>query len=66
MTISFDRSGNIISTILFDGKVIGIWDFTKNPESTFKLFLFKKIGENTLTKIYLEAEAERVGEFFYC
>jgi len=57
----FDRSGNATTTILLDGRVIGIWDFTEKAESIVKIYLFKKIGKALLKKIYLEAS--RIGEF---
>ncbi len=37
----FDRSGNSTSTILVDGRVAGVWDFSEGPTPTVKLFLFQ-------------------------
>ncbi|MFX1588627.1 MAG: winged helix DNA-binding domain-containing protein [Promethearchaeota archaeon] len=57
----FDRSGNITSTILLDGEIIGVWDVTEKPEPMVKVLLFSKIDEDTLEKAY--KEAFRIGEF---
>ncbi len=35
----FDRSGNSTSTILVDGRVAGVWDFSEGPPPAVKLFL---------------------------
>jgi len=55
----FDRSGNVTSTILLDGRVIGVWDFTKEP--SVKLFLFEEVERSVLRKIYLKAQ--KIGKF---
>ncbi|MFX0077316.1 MAG: winged helix DNA-binding domain-containing protein [Candidatus Hermodarchaeota archaeon] len=47
----FDRSGNATSTILLNGKVIGVWDVEENPHPQFKLLVFEKVEENLLKKI---------------
>ncbi|MBA7631590.1 hypothetical protein ES703_39122 [subsurface metagenome] len=57
----FDRSGNATATILLDGRVIGVWDFTEKAESIVKIYLFKKVGKALLKRIY--SEASRIGEF---
>ncbi|MBU2597793.1 MAG: winged helix DNA-binding domain-containing protein [Actinobacteria bacterium] len=57
----FDRSGNAAATILLDGRVIGVWDFTEKAESTVKIYLFKKVGKALLKRIY--SEASRIGKF---
>ena len=54
----FDRSGNATTTILFEGKVIGIWDF---DAPLFKYFLFCDIKKATLNN--LRAQAEKTGRF---
>ncbi|UCE14231.1 MAG: AlkZ family DNA glycosylase [Candidatus Heimdallarchaeota archaeon] len=56
----FDRSGNATSTILLDGRVIGIWDYTTGSEATIKLFLFEE-SEEVRREIY--TEAQRIGKF---
>lgn len=50
----FDRSGNATSTILVDGKVIGVWDF---EEPVTKIFLFQENKEELLRGIHLRARA---------
>jgi len=57
----FDRSGNATSTILLDGRVVGVWDFTEDAGPLVKLFLFETMEQNVLRKIHLEAE--KTGEF---
>ncbi len=57
----FDRSGNATPTILLEGRVIGVWDFTEKAESIVKIYLFKKVGKALLKRIY--SEASRIGEF---
>jgi len=48
----FDRSGNATSTILLDGRVIGIWDF---HEPFVKTFLFSDFEETLLEEIRFKA-----------
>jgi hypothetical protein len=57
----FDRSGNITSTILVDGKVVGIWDFADDEDPFVKLFLLEEIEGSMLREIYLEAQ--KIGKF---
>ncbi|UCF62357.1 MAG: AlkZ family DNA glycosylase [Anaerolineaceae bacterium] len=57
----FDRSGNVTSVILVDGKVVGVWDFEEDKEPLVKIFLFQELGTALRDKIV--AEAERMGEF---
>ena len=57
----FDRSGNATKTILLDGRVIGVWDFTEKTEPIVKIYLFKKVGKTLLKRIY--SEASRIGKF---
>lgn len=54
----FDRSGNATSTILLDGRVIGVWDF---EEPFLKIFLFEDVEASTLMEI--QSKAENVGTF---
>lgn len=54
----FDRSGNATSTILLDGRVIGVWDF---EEPFVKIFLFEDVEASTLMEI--QSKAENVGTF---
>lgn len=57
----FDRSGNITSAILLDGRIIGVWDVTEKPDPMVKVLFFCKIDEYVLDKAY--KEAYRIGEF---
>ena len=57
----FDRSGNATSTILVDGKVVGVWDFEDDKEPLAKIFLFKEIGKTLREKIFVKAG--RLGKF---
>ena len=57
----FDRSGNATSTILLDGKVVGIWDFTADKEPFVKILLFEHVENSILTEIY--SKAQKIGKF---
>ena len=57
----FDRSGNATSTILVDGRVVGVWDLERDRESSVKIFLFEEPERNLLREIYLEAQ--EIGTF---
>ncbi len=58
----FDCSGNATSSILFNGKIIGVWDFEEVKEdSTVKFFLFKNFKKSIIDAIYYKAE--EVGKF---
>ncbi|MFW9948114.1 MAG: DNA glycosylase AlkZ-like family protein, partial [Candidatus Odinarchaeota archaeon] len=57
----FDRSGNITSTILLDGKIIGVWDIAEKPVPMVKVLFFNKMDENVLDKAY--KEAKKIGKF---
>lgn len=48
----FDRSGNATSTVLVDGRVVGIWDL---EERWVKIFYFKDVGKNTHKKVRSKA-----------
>jgi len=54
----FDRSGNATSTILLDGKIIGIWDF---KEPVIKIFLLEDNTADLLKEIL--AKARSLGVF---
>ncbi|MBU7046151.1 MAG: AlkZ family DNA glycosylase [Theionarchaea archaeon] len=56
----FDRSGNATSTILLNGRIIGIWDFEETP-SVVKVLLFEETKEPIFQEICLEAK--RIGKF---
>lgn len=57
----FDRSGNATSTILLDGRVVGVWDFAEDAEPLVKLFLFKEVGERVLKNIH--SKGKMIGKF---
>ena len=54
----FDRSGNATSTILLDGRVIGVWNF-EDPFA--KVFLFDDNETDVLKEIHFKARS--VGTF---
>jgi DNA glycosylase AlkZ-like len=57
----FDRSGNSTSTILVDGRVVGVWDFGQGPKPTVKLFFFHDLEKKVLRTV--ESRARATGEF---
>ncbi len=57
----FDSAGNAASTILLNGKIVGIWDAYEKPNNIIKLFLFEDIKNKVLEQIRLSAK--RVGKF---
>jgi hypothetical protein len=54
----FDRSGNATSTILVDGRIVGIWDL---EEPFVKVFYLKDVGKDIRKKI--RAKATDMGKF---
>ena len=59
----FDRSGNVTSTILMDGRIVGVWDFDEGKEPTVKILLFEKTGSYVLREIY--SRAKQIGKFIF-
>jgi len=57
----FDRSGNVTSTILVNGRIIGIWDFFEDKEAVVKLFFFNKVKDSVLNEIYIKTN--KIGKF---
>lgn len=57
----FDRSGNATSTILLDGRVVGVWDLEEGKEQFVKILFFEKVENRVLTEIY--SKAEKIGKF---
>ncbi len=57
----FDRSGNVTSTILMDGRIVGVWDFDEEKDPTVKILLFEKTKSNVLREI--QSKAKKIGEF---
>jgi hypothetical protein len=60
-SLVFDRSGNVTSTILVNGKVVGVWDFEDGEEPLARIFLFQEVGKSLRDEII--TRAERLGEF---
>jgi hypothetical protein len=54
----FDRSGNATSTIINNGKIIGVWDFEEKPTPVTKVFLFDGQGTQEIEK-----KAKEMGNF---
>lgn len=54
----FDRSGNATSTILLDGKVLGIWDV---DQPFIKIFFFENLEGRVLRETY--SKARSIGRF---
>ncbi|MBI2184477.1 MAG: AlkZ family DNA glycosylase [Thaumarchaeota archaeon] len=58
-TFVFDRGGNATSSILLDGRVIGVWDF---EEPFVKIFLFNNDGGAEVLR-EIRSSAKKVGSF---
>jgi len=59
--LAFDRSGNSTSTILVEGRVAGVWDFSDKPWPTVKIFMFHDLEKKVLRVV--ESRARAIGEF---
>lgn len=57
----FDRGGNSTSTILVDGRVVGVWNFSQGLKPTVKVFLFHKLEKKVLRVV--ESRALAIGKF---
>lgn len=57
----FDRSGNATSTIINNGKIIGVWDFEEKPTPLIKIFMFE--DQNIIKEV--EKKALGIGNFIY-
>ena len=58
---AFDRSGNVTTTIILEGRIIGVWDVVEKPEPIIKTFLFKDINDDV--KRLLQIKANTLGKF---
>jgi len=59
---TFDRSGNATSTILVDGRTVGVWDFLDSDvEPEVKVCLLEEVTEEILQQIY--SKALEIGKF---
>ncbi len=56
----FDQTGNVTSTILLNGRVIGVWDLIAEA-SQVKLFLFATVDDEARAAI--ETAAQQIGRF---
>ncbi len=59
----FDRGGNGTSTILLDGRIIGVWDTVERPAPAVQLHLFAPGNDDLL--VHLCEHAHRVGAFLF-
>lgn len=57
----FDRSGNSAPTVLIDGRVAGVWDYSADCGSIIKVYLFKDTDPKIVSAI--SAHARRTGAF---
>ena len=57
----FDRSGNAAPTILLDGKVAGVWDFSGDKKPLVKFLLFEQAENSIKTEIH--SKAQQIGGF---
>jgi len=58
----FDRSGSATTSIIENGKIIGVWDFEERPNPVIKIFMFEE-DENISKEI--ENKAREIGNFIY-
>ncbi len=59
----YDRSGNATTTILADGKVIGVWDFVGTKIPMIKFHFFEQQKKETYEKI--KSQLKKVGSFIF-
>lgn len=57
----FDRGGNATTTILVDGRIVGVWDYIEDVKPLVKLFLLEGVERTVLSEIHLEAR--KIGRF---
>jgi hypothetical protein len=57
----FDRSGNATSTILLNGRIVGVWDSAAQKERVVKLFLFEQMRDAVMTEIH--QQGRHIGQF---
>jgi len=51
----FDRSGNATATVLRDGRVIGVWDYSDAKRGVVKVHLFNSTGKKLLDEVMRKA-----------
>ncbi len=57
----FDSGGNATSTILLNGRVVGVWECEEHPEPGVKIFMLHEVDADTVEDIRLEAR--KMGKF---
>ncbi len=60
-TMVFDRSGNATSTVLVNGRIVGVWDFDEKEAPSIKLHFLSPPPSDILIEI--RREAARLGRF---
>lgn len=58
-----DRSGNVTSTIVINGRVSGVWDITDAPSPTVRVHLFGRQPAGVSDAV--RDCASRIGEFCF-
>jgi hypothetical protein len=56
----FDQTGNVTSTIVLNGRAIGVWDLIAES-CLVKLFLFQNVNDETRAAV--ESAAQQIGGF---
>jgi hypothetical protein len=57
----FDRGGNVTSTILVNGAIVGVWDWEEEPRPAVKVHYLVRVGREA--RALIEGEARKVGRF---
>ncbi|HOI76968.1 MAG TPA: winged helix DNA-binding domain-containing protein [Methanofastidiosum sp.] len=58
----FDRAGSGTTTIVNNGKIIGVWGFEEKPIPLIKIFMFEEDGRISKE---IEKKAKEIGNFIY-
>jgi hypothetical protein len=57
----FDRGGNVTSTVLLNGNIVGVWDWEEEPRPVVKVHYLVRV--NRESRALVEEEARKVGRF---
>lgn len=57
----FDRSGNATSTVLVNGRIVGVWDFSRDDDQVMRLHFFT-MPDNEIKKLITDS-AHSLGKF---
>jgi hypothetical protein len=57
----FDRGGNVTSTILVNGAIVGVWDWEEEPRPVVKVHYLVRVPREA--RALIGEEAHRVGRF---